>query len=170
MIKVGTLTNMGRVKMIDNISTIIKDPLCILTDGTKRTARLSELVEIKPEHQKRGPEEVTAANPMRKALKNIVSQCYIGKYQHSRYEMRKAMEDGEEILIATKPAKVVEVTEPSKILSNSDIDALCYKATQLIKWWIDGIGRHGISGELFRGMTAEDVVRIYNVESEYFIK
>lgn len=54
------------------------------------------------------------------------------------------------------------------IVKNIDIDLEFKKAQRLINWLVNGYGRHGIPGDLWYGVTAEWVVKNYNVEMSYF--
>ena len=48
------------------------------------------------------------------------------------------------------------------------MDDLIYESEQRIKWYIQGIGLHGLSPELFSKLTTERIVEIYNVDMSYF--
>ena len=48
------------------------------------------------------------------------------------------------------------------------MDDLVYESEQRIKWYIQGIGLHGLSPELFSKLTTERIVEIYNVDMSYF--
>jgi len=51
-----------------------------------------------------------------------------------------------------------------------DIDKMIYEAKQRIAWYIDGIDKHGLSRQLFSGLSTERIVELYNVEMSYFRK
>ena len=51
---------------------------------------------------------------------------------------------------------------------NRDIDIQSYRFTQKLKWFISGIGQHGISWDLFDGLTPERICELYNVDKSYF--
>lgn len=43
-----------------------------------------------------------------------------------------------------------------------------YEAQQRIHWFIDGIGIHGLSTEVFSYLSTERLCELYNVEIEHF--
>ena len=45
-----------------------------------------------------------------------------------------------------------------------------YELQQRMFWYINGIGIHGLTWELFRGLSTERLVELYNVELSYFKK
>ena len=45
-----------------------------------------------------------------------------------------------------------------------------YELQQRLNWFIDGIGIHGLSWDLFNGMTISRIVEIYSVDYQYFKK
>jgi hypothetical protein len=49
-----------------------------------------------------------------------------------------------------------------------NIDNLIYESQQRLKWFINGIGIHGLSPELFSKLSTERIVELYNVEMSYF--
>ena len=49
-----------------------------------------------------------------------------------------------------------------------NIDNLIYESRQSLEWFIDGIGIHGLSPELFSKLSTERIVELYNVEMSYF--
>ncbi len=49
-----------------------------------------------------------------------------------------------------------------------DIDKIFYEIQQRFKWWVNGIGIHGISGDLFFNLSTERICELYNVEITYF--
>jgi hypothetical protein len=49
-----------------------------------------------------------------------------------------------------------------------NIDNLIYESRQRLEWFIDGIGIHGLSPELFSKLSTERIVELYNVEMSYF--
>ena len=51
-----------------------------------------------------------------------------------------------------------------------NIDELIYESQQRLNWFIDGIGQHGLTPELFSTLSTERIVEIYNVEMSYFRK
>jgi hypothetical protein len=51
-----------------------------------------------------------------------------------------------------------------------DIDKMIYEAQQRLSWYINGIGIHGLSPELFSRLSTERIVEIYNVEMSFFTK
>ncbi len=48
------------------------------------------------------------------------------------------------------------------------MDAKFYEAEKRIKWWISGIGKHGLSAELFYSISTERLCELYNIEINYF--
>jgi len=50
------------------------------------------------------------------------------------------------------------------------MDRLVYEAQQRISWYIQGIGIHGLSPELFSKMSTERIVELYNVDINFFRK
>ena len=48
------------------------------------------------------------------------------------------------------------------------MDERLYELQQRMCWFINGIGIHGLSWELFRGLSTERLVELYNVEMTYF--
>lgn len=56
------------------------------------------------------------------------------------------------------------------VVSTFDVDAALYEARQRCMWFIDGYFQHGLTPELFAGMSTEMICEIYNVEIEYFKK
>jgi hypothetical protein len=48
------------------------------------------------------------------------------------------------------------------------IDEMVYEAKARLHWYIDGIGQHGLSSELFSSLSTERIVEIYNIEMKYF--
>jgi hypothetical protein len=51
---------------------------------------------------------------------------------------------------------------------NNWLDDMVYEAKARLRWYIDGIGQHGLSSELFSSLSTERIVEIYNVEMKYF--
>jgi len=51
-----------------------------------------------------------------------------------------------------------------------NIDELIYESQQRLNWFIDGIGLHGLTPELFSKLSTERIVELYNVEMSYFCK
>jgi hypothetical protein len=51
---------------------------------------------------------------------------------------------------------------------NNWLDKMVYEAKARLHWYIDGIGQHGLSSELFSSLSTERIVEIYNVEMKYF--
>ena len=49
-----------------------------------------------------------------------------------------------------------------------NIDKMIFEAQQRLSWYINGIGIHGISPELFSKMPTERIVELYNVEMSFF--
>lgn len=49
-----------------------------------------------------------------------------------------------------------------------NIDNLIYESQQRLKWFIKGIGIHGLSPELFSKMSTERIVELYNIEMSFF--
>jgi hypothetical protein len=49
-----------------------------------------------------------------------------------------------------------------------DIDKMIYEAQQRLSWYINGIGIHGLSPELFSRLSTERIVEIYNIEMSFF--
>jgi hypothetical protein len=43
-----------------------------------------------------------------------------------------------------------------------------YESQQRVKWFIQGIGVHGISPRLFSKISTERIVELYNIEMSYF--
>jgi hypothetical protein len=48
------------------------------------------------------------------------------------------------------------------------MDEMIYEAQQRLSWYINGIGIHGLSPELFSRLSTERIVEIYNVEMSFF--
>lgn len=48
-------------------------------------------------------------NDFRKALKNLVTECYKGKYQHGNSELKNALESAETLLVNSKNKEVSRV-------------------------------------------------------------
>ncbi len=48
------------------------------------------------------------------------------------------------------------------------IDEELYELKQRLEWFINGIGIHCISWDLFHVMTADNICRLYNVDPSYF--
>jgi hypothetical protein len=51
---------------------------------------------------------------------------------------------------------------------NNWLDDMVYEAKARLRWYINGIGQHGLSSNLFANLSTERIVEIYNVEMEYF--
>lgn len=51
---------------------------------------------------------------------------------------------------------------------NEEFEERFYEAQQRINWWIDGIGVHGVSSQLFINIPTERIVELYNVDMVYF--
>ena len=49
-----------------------------------------------------------------------------------------------------------------------DLDAIIYETQQRLRWFIDGIGVHGLTPELFSKIPTERIVELYNIEISYF--
>lgn len=49
-------------------------------------------------------------------------------------------------------------------------DAIVYETKQRVRWYIDGIGIHGLSPKLFSGITTKRLCELYNVELSFFKK
>jgi hypothetical protein len=45
-----------------------------------------------------------------------------------------------------------------------------YELQQRLNWFIDGIGIHGLSWDLFNKIPTDRIVELYNVEAAYFKK
>jgi hypothetical protein len=43
-----------------------------------------------------------------------------------------------------------------------------YELQQRIFWYIDGIGIHGLSWELYRNIPTKRLVELYNIEIDFF--
>jgi hypothetical protein len=54
------------------------------------------------------------------------------------------------------------------VISTFDVDAALYEARQRCFWYIDGYFLHGLSVELFSGLSTERICEIYNVDIQYF--
>lgn len=52
----------------------------------------------------------------------------------------------------------------------NEIDKIIYEYTKRIEWYIDGIGKHGLSPELFSNLSTERLCELYNVELSHFKK
>lgn len=50
------------------------------------------------------------------------------------------------------------------------MEQLIFEAEQRVKWFISGIGIHGISANLFYNLTTKRLCELYNIEESYFIK
>jgi hypothetical protein len=48
------------------------------------------------------------------------------------------------------------------------MEELIYETKQRLSWFIEGIGIHGLSPELFSALSTERLCELYNVEIEYF--
>ena len=68
----------------------------------------------------------------------------------------------------TPPFKHGFESRPDYKLKVMNIDKLIYESQQRLKWFIDGIGIHGLSPELFSKLSTERIVELYNVEMSYF--
>lgn len=58
----------------------------------------------------------------------------------------------------------------SRYIHKLTIDEQLYELKQRLNWFISGIGRHGITWNQFKYLTAEWIVKHYNVEMTYFRK
>ena len=54
------------------------------------------------------------------------------------------------------------------VISTFDVDAALYEARQRCFWYIDDYFLHGLSVELFSGLSTERICEIYNVDIQYF--
>lgn len=45
---------------------------------------------------------------------------------------------------------------------------MIFESQQRLYWYINGIGIHGLSPELFSKMPTERIVELYNVEMSFF--
>jgi hypothetical protein len=50
------------------------------------------------------------------------------------------------------------------------MEEIIYESKQRITWYIRGIGQHGLTPQLFSGLSTERIVELYNVEMSYFRK
>lgn len=50
-----------------------------------------------------------------------------------------------------------------------DIDNLYFESRQRLRWFIDGIGRHGMPAKMFIQISTERLCEMYNVEMEFFM-
>ena len=50
------------------------------------------------------------------------------------------------------------------------IDKMIYESKQRMDWYVNGIGLHGLSPEIFSKLPTERIVELYNVEMSYFRK
>jgi hypothetical protein len=49
-----------------------------------------------------------------------------------------------------------------------NLDEIIYEAQQRLRWFIYGIGIHGLTPELFSKMSTERIVELYNIEMSFF--
>jgi hypothetical protein len=56
------------------------------------------------------------------------------------------------------------------VISKFDLDSELFEAKRRCEWFIDGMGKHGLTVELFSMMSTEEICLIYNVELSYFKK
>lgn len=51
---------------------------------------------------------------------------------------------------------------------DATIEQMIFETERRIQWYIDGIGIHCLSPELFLGLTTKRITELYNVEMNYF--
>jgi len=54
------------------------------------------------------------------------------------------------------------------VIAKFDLNSSLYEAKQRCFWFIDGIGKHGLTVELFSQMSTETICELYNVDINYF--
>ena len=50
------------------------------------------------------------------------------------------------------------------------MEDIVYETQQRIKWYINGIGIHGLTPDLFSKIPTERIVELYNIEISFFKK
>jgi len=50
------------------------------------------------------------------------------------------------------------------------IDDLFFESKQRLNWYIQGIGIHGLTPDLFSKLTTKRLCEIYNIDKKYFKK
>lgn len=58
--------------------------------------------------------------------------------------------------------------KPIKILTDQDFEDMFYSISQRMKWFINGIGIHGLTWHLFDCMSNERLCELYNMDMNYF--
>ena len=53
---------------------------------------------------------------------------------------------------------------------NKIMEDIVYETQQRIKWYINGIGIHGLTPDLFSKIPTERIVELYNIEISFFKK
>ena len=48
------------------------------------------------------------------------------------------------------------------------MEALIFEAQQRVKWYISGIGLHGLTPDLFFNLSTDRLCELYNIELEFF--
>jgi hypothetical protein len=48
------------------------------------------------------------------------------------------------------------------------MEDMIYETQKRIEWYIQGIGIHGLTPQLMKGLSTERICEIYNIELEYF--
>jgi len=56
------------------------------------------------------------------------------------------------------------------MLIAQDIERRLFEIQQRLNWFIDGIGIHGLTWDLFHNISTERLIELYNVDKEYFEK
>ena len=54
------------------------------------------------------------------------------------------------------------------LLVFSQMEDMIYETQKRIEWYIQGIGIHGLTPQLMKGLSTERICEIYNIELEYF--
>lgn len=54
------------------------------------------------------------------------------------------------------------------VITRFDLESALYEAKQRCYWFIDSMGKHGLTNDLFKEISTERICEIYNVNIDYF--
>lgn len=66
--------------------------------------------------------------------------------------------------------KIIELPSKINVIPRFDLEAELYEARQRCFWFIEGLGIHGLTPEIFGSISTERLCEIYNIEISFFRK